>query len=235
MALDHPSVLAVRARRTLARPAARRAVAVAVAAATGLTVAVQVRSVEAARARWSDTRPVAIARHDLRPGELLDGDDAEVRELPVAAVAGTALTEVPIGVVVRYPIAAGEPLVAERLGAEGLTGVAALLPEGHRAVTVAVGPAGMPPVGVGDTVDVVAVVPTEADLHGHGPGLATGGEGDDGAEDGWSSPPAFPLVERATVVDVGEDAVTLAVPRADAPAVASAALQGTVVLTLAGA
>lgn len=225
----------------LARPAARRAIAVAVAAATGLTVAVQARAADAARSRWSDTRSVAVARHDLQPGERLDADDAEVRELPVEAVAPTAVARPPVGVVVRSPIAAGEPLVAGRLGAEGLTGAAALLPEGHRAVSVAIGPLGVPPVVVGDTVDVVAVVPTEADLHGHGDLGAVASDGDDSDDseqghddDAWSTPPAFPLVERAPVVDVTDEAVTVAVPEADSAAVAYAALQGTLVLTLAG-
>ncbi len=47
--------------------------------------------------------------------------------------------------------------------------------------------------------------------------------------------PAFALVEGATVVDVGERAVTVAVPEADAPRVAWALSHGAVVLALAGA
>jgi hypothetical protein len=102
--------------------------------------------------------------------------------------------------------------------------VAALLPEGHRAVTVTIGPLGAPPVQVGDAVDVVAVLPTEADRHGHGQPF-----------DDESSSPAVPLVDRALVIDVADDAITVAVPVADAPAVAYAAVQGIAVLLLAGA
>lgn len=259
VSFDPPSVLSVRLRRTMARPVTRRAIAVAVAAVTGVTVTTQARAADAARSRWSDTRAVAVARHDLHPGERLDAEDAEVRELPAEAVAASAMGAPPVGVVVRYPIAAGEPLVAERLGAEGLTGVAALLPPGHRAVAIPIGPLGAPPVAVGDAVDVVAIVPSEADLHGHGdlgdlgdlgdpsdgsdPGAAGGGEtapdgnGESGDPDEQVSEalPAFPLVERAPVVDVNDETVTVAVPAADTPTVAYAAAQGSVVLALTGA
>jgi Flp pilus assembly protein CpaB len=234
--LDPLSLLVVRARRTLVRSTARRALAGLVALVTGLTVVWQVRAADAARRRWSDTRPVAVAQHDLEAGDLVSPGDVEVRDLPTTAVAETALEAAPVGVVVRHPIAAGEPLVDERLGREGLTGVAALLPEGHRAVSIAVGPMGMPAAQLGDAVDVVAVLPTDADLHGHG-----SGDGLDQA-DGHSeaeqteetAPPAIVLVERALVVDVTDQAVTVAVPEADATRVAYAAVQGIAVLMLAG-
>ena len=129
---------------------------------------------------------------------------------------GDATTaEPPVGAVVRQPILAGEPVAPSRLAPDGLTGVAALVPAGERAVAVAVGPAGVPPLAVGDQVDVVTVMP---------PG-ATGDGGSD---------PAFTLVERATVVAIGEQAVTIAVPDADAPRVAWAVANGAVVLALAG-
>jgi hypothetical protein len=269
--LDHPTMLAVRARRLLVRPLARRALAAAVAAATGVTVVSQVRTADAARRRWSDTRPVAVAQRDLRTGERLAPGDAEVRELPSAAVADAALTEPPVGVVVRQPIAAGEPLVAERLGAEGLTGVAALLPDGHRAVAIPTGPAGVPPVTIGDTVDVLTLAPFptdlptpgdpgSSDLDGHTEGIAPGDSGVDpvapppgagdpaldtedvtagagGSEDavGEAAAAATPvqvLVERALVVATDDQEVTIAVPETDAPEVAYAALQGTLVITL---
>lgn len=253
MPLDPPAVLAVRARRALVRPMVRRGLAAVVGVSTAFTVVWQVRAAEAARRRWNETRPVAVARHDLHPGDLVGTDDVDLRELPAAAVADSALDAVPVGVVVRHPIAAGEPVVGERVGGEGLTGVAALLPEGHRAVTVGSGPLGPPPVQVGDAVDVVAVIPGEADLHGHGQPFEDPGdtsdtgdagegheaEGDDPGDPGdpgetTSAPPAVPLVDRALVVDVGDQAVTIAVPAADAPAVAYAAVQGIAVLLLAG-
>jgi Flp pilus assembly protein CpaB len=219
------------------RPAARRALAGFVAVITGLTVVWQVRTADAARRRWSDTRPVVVARHDLHRGDLLTPGDVEVRDLPTTAVADSALATAPTGIVVRDPIAAGEPLVEARLGRQGLTGVAALLPEGHRAVSIAIGPLGVPAVQVGDAVDVVAVLPTEADLHGHGDGggLEQTDEADESHEsDEAAAPPAITLVERASVVDVNDQAVTVAVPEDDATRVAYAAVQGIAVLLLAG-
>jgi hypothetical protein len=47
--------------------------------------------------------------------------------------------------------------------------------------------------------------------------------------------PSFPLVEGAQVVDVGEQAIAVAVPEADAPRVAWVLTNGSVVLALGGA
>jgi Flp pilus assembly protein CpaB len=140
-------------------------------------------------------------------------------------VAGAATATVPLGAVVRYPIAAGEPVVGDRLAPEGLTGVAALVPEHHRAVTIPSGPAGQPPVHPTDRVDIVALSPGAP-------------ETDPEPAEGDVSPvpePATTLVVGALVVDVSETAVTVAVPSALAPAVAFGAAQGLVVLTLVGA
>ena len=126
----------------------------------------------------------------------------------------------------RQPVLAGEPLVAARLAPDGLTGAAALVPAGHRAVAVPIGPAGAPPLAVGDLVDVVAVVPVDAARAGEGHG--------DGGEE--AATPAFPLVERAAVVDVGERGRRRSrCPERDAPRVAWALANGAVVLALAGA
>jgi Flp pilus assembly protein CpaB len=133
---------------------------------------------------------------------------------------------------VRHPVLAGEPLVAARLAPDGLTGAAALVPPGWRAVAVPLGPAGAPPLAVGDLVDVLAVMPT-AGL----PGLGSDGAGagpDGTGPDGAAQEPAFVLVERAAVVDVTDDAVTVAVPEGDAPRVAWALSNGAVVLALGG-
>ena len=201
----------VRARRALARPVVRRAVLAVLALVTGLVVVSLVSSAEAARDRWGRARPVAVAARDLAAGDVVDGSAAEVRRLPEAAVSPQTLEEVPAGSVVRQPIVAGEPLVAARLAPQGLTGVAALVPAGHRAVAVPVGPVAAPPLAVGDLVDVLAVVPA-----------ASEGE------------PSYPLVEGAVVVDVGEQSTSVAVPENDAPRVAWALTNGAVVLALSG-
>jgi Flp pilus assembly protein CpaB len=211
-----PIVLVVRARRAVARPGVRRLAVAVLAVATALTVTGLVRAAEAARDRWGDRRPVVVAVRDLAPGEVLEAGAVETRDLPVAAVADAAVAEAPVGAVVRQPIAAGEPVVASRLAPHGLTGTAALVPPGRRAVAVPTGPALRPPVVVGDLVDVVVVLPGEADAV-------------------TSAEPAFPLVEGAAVVAVGDEAVTVAVPRAEASRLAWAVGTGSVVLALVGA
>jgi SAF domain-containing protein len=223
--------LAVRARRALARPAVRRLLVGFVALATGLTVVSLVRSAEAARLRWGETRPVAVATHDLAIGDPLGAGAAEVRRLPAALVPAGALSAPPVGALVRQPIAAGEALVGSRLAPGGLTGAAALVPPGSRAVAVPLAPVPAPPLAVGDLVDLLAVVaPASGGVAGAGGGGESGGDGGEGGAE-----PAFPLVETVPVVDVGEETASVAVPEADAPRVAYALAQGAVVLTLAGA
>lgn len=215
----HPVVLGVRARRALARTVVRRVVVLGLAVVTGLVVVSLVSSAEAARQRWGRARPVAVATRDLAPGEVIDGSAVEVRRLPEAAVSPDALAEPPAGSVVRQPVVAGEALVPERLAPQGLTGVAALVPPGHRALALPIGPLAIPPLTLGDLVDVLAVLPVAQDDL---PGRA-------------ADEPSFPLVEAARVVDVGEQSITVAVPELDAPRVAWVLANGAVVLALAGA
>lgn len=215
-------LLTVRLRRALVRTITRRAIVVVTAVVTAVAVGSVVRSAEQTRSRWADTRPVAVAEHDLAPGEVVDAGAVVVRQMPIAAVAGAASDVVPLGAVVRYPIAAGEPVIDDRLAPQGLTGVAALVPAGHRAVAVAKGPAGTPPVHPGDRVDLVALTPGTTDI----------AEPESEAE---AAAPATTLVDQALVVDVSDTAVTVAVPEALAPEVAYGAAQGLVVLTLVGA
>lgn len=235
--MSSPSiVLTVRARRALARPAARRTFVVVLATATVATVTLLVTSAGAARERWGTTRAVVVATRDLSPGDVVEAGAVEVRELPAGVVGDAAMADTPEGAVVRQPIFAGEPVVASRLAPAGLTGAAALVPPGQRAVAVPVGPAGGPPVVVGDHVDVLAVLPLGPGVAG--PATATDGgpaSGDESGASDDSDEPAFRLVDGAAVVDVDEAAVTVAVPEADAPRVAWALSAGAVVLALAGA
>lgn len=207
-------VLTVRARRALARPAVRRLFVAAVAVATALTVISLVGAAGQARDQWGRSRQVVVATRDLAPGDVVDAGAVEIRDLPEGVLTDSALADAPEGSVVRQPILAGEPVVAARLAPHGLTGAAALVPAGERAVAVPLGPSGAPPLAIGDLVDVLTVVPAGVDPDG---------------ED-----PAFPLVERAMVVDVTEQAISVAVPEADAPRVAWALSNGAVVLALAG-
>lgn len=218
-----PVPLSVRAHRAAARPVVRGIAVAALAVATGLLVASLVAATAAERDRWGTTRPVAVARRALSPGDVVDGAAVEVRHLPEAVVPASALADLPLGATVRQPVVAGEALVPDRLAPQGLAGVAALVPPGHRAVAVPVGPVGAPPLAVGDLVDVVTVVP------------ADGGTGEEAPDEGGADEPAIALADAAPVVDVGEQAVTVAVPERAARRVAWAVANGTVVLALTGA
>ena len=269
--------LAVRGRRLALRPSVRRLAVGALALVTATAVLAAASAAESARTRWGATRPVVVATRDLAPGDRVTPGAVLTRDLPSALVPSTALAASPRAAVVRQPILAGEPIVPSRLAPQGLTGVAALVPEGRRAVAIPRGPAGLPPLAVGDDVDVVAVsasmtgadplalpdpaaapslpspaCPPSADDESPpasvgdpsavadacppppaavSPPDPTTGTGQAAPE---RAPPAATLVERALVVDVGQDAVTVAVPAADAPRVAWALANGAVVLALAG-
>jgi Flp pilus assembly protein CpaB len=226
-------LLTVRLRRALVRTLTRRAIVVVVAVVTAVAVSSVVRTAEQTRSRWADTRRVAVAERDLAPGDVVDDGAVVVREVPSAAVAGDATGTVPLGAVVRYPIAAGEPVIGDRLAPLGLTGVAALVPPAHRAVAVPTGPAGTPPIHPHDRVDIVALTSPGADTHSHE--VPADGSGADDTTSVAPTAPATTLVEQALVVDVSDTAVTVAIPTPLAPTVAYAATQGLTVLTLIGA
>ena len=80
-------------------------------------------------------------------------------------------------------------------------------------MAVPVLPGGAPLLEVGDLVDVLVTVDA----------AASGG-----------GPPAFAVAEAAVVLHVGDESVTVAVPRATSPRVAFAASQGLVTLALVG-
>ena len=134
--VPYSTLLAVRARRALARPAVRRLALSALALVTVLVTSALVGQTQAARDRWGAGRDVLVARYDLDPGESVAADDVERRALPRATVPNGALTALPVGAVARYPILAGEPVVDERLAPAGLVGTAARVGPGHLAVAV---------------------------------------------------------------------------------------------------
>lgn len=208
------TILGVRLRRALFHPTIRRLALAALAVATiGLTVAA-LGSAEATRERWGSTRPVLVATHDLSAGDRLDRASVREDALPQAMTPADALSELPVGAVALHPILAGEPLVPQRLAPAGLVGAAALIGPGRRAVAVPRGPVAAPPLATGDLVDVLVVLPPDTES--------------------GRDPPAFPVAERATVVDVDDEAISVAVPEDDAARVAWAVTQGAAVLALAG-
>lgn len=233
-------------RRVLYRPAVRRTTVAIIVVATVATVAGILRATDAARARWGDTRQVAVAERSLVPGDDIDRSSVAVRELPTALLPDDALEEEPVGSVVRYPIAAGEPLVPGRLAPMGVSGAAALVPDGQRAVGLPTSQLGLPPVSPGDLVDILVIVPPGDSLgldeHDHGqdsnaPTPLEEGAGERFPDSGGPSAktePAFPLVMDSRVIDANEQVVTITVPVRDAPRVAYAVASGIVTLALTG-
>lgn len=221
-------------RRALHRPLVRRGSVAVVAALTGIVAVTLLQAGEQARAEWGDTDTVVVAARDLAPGDLLDSAAVDTRDLPQAVVTDAALREAPLGSVVRNPIRAGEPLISDRLAPEGVTGTAALIPEGHSAVAVPVGQLGMPPLVTGDVVEAIVVPPS-------GPATLPAGTGHDdsppfAADENSSATTAHPgtLLIEARVLDVTEQVVTLVVPSIDAATLAHTAASGVVVVTLTG-
>ncbi|MGH9177871.1 MAG: RcpC/CpaB family pilus assembly protein, partial [Acidimicrobiales bacterium] len=141
----------------------------------------------------------------------------EVRRLPSALLPGGRLAESPAGRVAVVPLAAGEVLLAAKLAPDGLTGVAALVPPGHRALAIPVDPGGLD-LHAGHRVDVLATF----DAAPADPARGTAPPAE----------PTFPVATSALVVDAGEEAVTVAVPPPQAARVAFALARGTVTLAL---
>jgi pilus assembly protein CpaB len=190
------------------RPRLRRALVVGLAVVVAAGVTATVRRAEAARDAWGRSRAVVVAARDLPVGHALERGDTTVRTLPEAAVPEGALARVAEGRGVHSPVLEGEVLLRRRLAEPDVGGVAAVLPEGSRAVAIPADASAVPPLEVGQRVDVLAV----------------------GATDGRAV--AAALATDALVVHVGEHAVTLAVDPGAVPRIAAALAAGAVTLAL---
>jgi Flp pilus assembly protein CpaB len=192
------------------RPPPARLVAVAVLAATaGLLVHRTTSAAEDVTARLGATSTVAVARHELAPGDEVGPGDVVLVPRPVAHLPDGAVTDDPSGRTVAEGIEGGEVVVSRRLSGEGRTGPTALVPEGWRALAVPVVDAPVP-ARPGDRVDVVA---------SFDPSLV-------------DRDPSVVVAAGAEVVAVGEDAVSVAVPAERVTDVAFALTNGVVTLAL---
>jgi Flp pilus assembly protein CpaB len=201
----------VRLRRLARSPLAYWTAVVALAAFTAVTVAGQAGEAGARAARYGRLRPVVTAARAVEVGTVLRPSDVTVTSMPAAfvpegalAAAGTA-----VGRTVVVPLFRGAVVVAGNLAPDGLAGVAALLPAGTRAIAVPSGPSSVA-LRRGDRVDVLATFDPPP-------------QGQD---------PTFAVAEAAPVVDVGAEAVAVAVPAEEAARVAYAVAAGTVTLAL---
>jgi Flp pilus assembly protein CpaB len=166
-----------------------------------------------ARRQWGEQRTVAVARHRIVVGDVIDADAIATQSWPKGVVPDGAIEGSPVGRTVVATIEPGEAVLAARLAPAGLRGVAALIPRGWRALAIPVGPA-VVTLSVGDHVDLIA--------------------GFDVSSASADEAPAFTVAHDALVVAVDEQRVTVAVRSADAEAVAFAIVAGTVVPALTG-
>lgn len=201
----------MRLRRLARSPFAYWAAVVALAAFTASTIAGQVDRAGAQVARYGRLRPVVTAARPVEVGAVVRSADVVIRSIPAAFLPEGALgaTGEVVGRTAVVPLFRGTPVVAGQLAPAGLEGLAALLPAGGRAVAVPTGPASVA-LRRGDWVDVLATFdPPPA--------------GED---------PTFPVAEAALVVDVGPEAVAVAVGAGEALRVAYAVAAGVVTLVL---
>lgn len=161
------------------------------------------------REAWGQTTSVFVATDVIEAGDDVRGAVRRA-DFPAVAVPDAALAVVDASVVARERIHPGDVIIAARVSGSGV-GLAERLPDGTSAIAVPSGP-GWPPLAVGDVVDLHATLNELA-----------GGQ-----------PQTLRVAERAVVVDVGERAVTVAVPRAEVSATANALSRGVITVALVG-
>jgi Flp pilus assembly protein CpaB len=99
------------------------------------------------------TTPVLIATRSIEQGDIITAQLVSLRTLPRAAVAPTALHDLQFGLVAQQSISIGELLTTTNTGTS--TSNQLQLPVGFRSVAI-VPPAALPPMQVGDHVDIIA-------------------------------------------------------------------------------
>ena len=118
------------------------------------------------------TTPVAVAARDLSGGAVLGAGDVRMLEWPagMSPPGYVAESSILIGQELVVPIRANEPILQNKLAGAAVSGLAAVIPPGMRAVSVkvdeviAVGGFAVP----GSRVDVIATMPSEM----RGPGVS---------------------------------------------------------------
>ena len=118
-----------------------------------LTFFVTMSRMQSATSSLGETTSVLIATSDIKPGDLITPQLFNRHTLPRSAVAPTALHDVQIGLVAQQSISIGELLTTTNTGTS--TSKQLQLPVGFRSVAI-VPPAALPPIQVGDHVDIIA-------------------------------------------------------------------------------
>ena len=118
-----------------------------------LTFFVTMSRMQSATSSLGETTSVLIATSGIKPGDLITPQLFNRHTLPRSAVAPTALHDVRIGLVAQQSISIGELLTTTNTGTS--TSKQLQLPVGFRSVAI-VPPAALPPIQVGDHVDIIA-------------------------------------------------------------------------------
>jgi hypothetical protein len=118
-----------------------------------LTFFITLSRMQSATSSLGETTSVLIATSDIKPGDLITPQLFNRHTLPRSAVAPTALHDVQIGLVAQQSISIGELLTTTNTGIS--TSKQLQLPVGFRSVAI-VPPAALPPIQVGDHVDIIA-------------------------------------------------------------------------------
>ncbi len=201
----------MRLRRLARSPFAYWVAVVALAAFTAFTIAGQVGRAGAQAARYGGLRPVVVVARPVETGSIVRAGDVVVRSMPASFLPEGALGAASdvVGRTVVVPLFRGSAVLAAHLAPDGVEGLLTLLPAGARALAVPTGSASVA-LPRGDRVDVLATFdPAPA--------------GED---------PTFPVAVAALVIDVGPEAVAVAVAPEEALRVAYALAAGVVTLAL---
>ncbi len=169
----------------------------------------------------ANTTAVLIASRDLGAGIPIEADSVRVVEIPTTAVAAGALTgsDDATGRMLRYPVAAGEQILASKFvdatQSASSSGLAFVIPVGMRAVSVPLsevsGAGGL--IVPGDRVDVLAAVDSSR-LEKDTPGSSNDESGDG-------------ITQHGAVITILQDTLVLAIGQSVSAAPAVSRDQGT--------
>ena len=118
-----------------------------------LTFFVTMSRMQSATKSLGATVVVLVASHNIGPGDAITSQLFVTRTFVRSAVASTALHAVQLGLVAQQSISIGELLTTTNTGTS--TSKQLQLPTGFRSVAV-VPPSALPPMQVGDHVDIIA-------------------------------------------------------------------------------
>ena len=118
-----------------------------------LTFFVTMSRMQSATKSLGATVVVLVASHNIGPGDAITSQLFVTRTFVRSAVAPTALHAVQLGLVAQQSISIGELLTTTNTGTSTLKQLQ--LPAGFRSVAI-VPPAALPPMQVGDHVDIIA-------------------------------------------------------------------------------